>query len=82
MNVLFTDRFERSYRRAPATTQRAFEKQLQFLLDNFQHPSLRAKNYGNDRWQGRISDRQRHLRFARHHGAPKINLKLSTQRVI
>jgi mRNA-degrading endonuclease RelE of RelBE toxin-antitoxin system len=55
MKVLFTSRFERSYRRAPATVQRAFEKQLEFLLDNLQHPSLRAKKYDNERWQGRVS---------------------------
>jgi mRNA-degrading endonuclease RelE of RelBE toxin-antitoxin system len=55
MKVLFTARFERSYRRAPAAIQRAFDKQLAFLLDNLQHPSLRAKKYDQDRWQGRVT---------------------------
>jgi mRNA-degrading endonuclease RelE of RelBE toxin-antitoxin system len=55
MNVLFTARFERSYHRSPAAIQRAFEKQLAFLLDNLQHPSLRAKKYDNERWQGRVT---------------------------
>jgi mRNA-degrading endonuclease RelE of RelBE toxin-antitoxin system len=55
MRVLFTARFERSYRRAPAVIQRAFDKQLAFLLENLQHPSLRAKKYNNDRWQGRVT---------------------------
>jgi mRNA-degrading endonuclease RelE of RelBE toxin-antitoxin system len=55
MKVLFTARFERSYRRAPAAIQRAFDKQLAFLLDNLQHPSLRAKKYDQERWQGRVT---------------------------
>jgi mRNA-degrading endonuclease RelE of RelBE toxin-antitoxin system len=55
MKVLFTARFERSYRRAPAAIQRAFDKQLAFLLNNLQHPSLRAKKYDQDRWQGRVT---------------------------
>jgi mRNA-degrading endonuclease RelE of RelBE toxin-antitoxin system len=55
MKVLFTDRFERSYNRAPAAIKRAFDKQLAFLLDNLQHPSLRAKKYDNDRWQARVT---------------------------
>jgi mRNA-degrading endonuclease RelE of RelBE toxin-antitoxin system len=55
MKVLFTDRFERSYNRAPAAIKRAFDKQLAFLFDNLQHPSLRAKKYDNDRWQGRVT---------------------------
>jgi hypothetical protein len=40
MNVLFTARFERSYREAPATIQRTFDKQLAFLLGNLRHPLL------------------------------------------
>ena len=55
MKVLFTARVERSYHRAPATIQRAFDKQLAFLLDNLQHPSLRAKKYDHERWQGRVT---------------------------
>ena len=55
MKVLFTARFERSYNRAPATIKRAFDKQLAFLLDNLQHPSLRAKKYDNERWQARVT---------------------------
>jgi hypothetical protein len=43
MHVLFTARFERSYRDAPAAIKRAFDKQLAVLLDNLRHPSLRAR---------------------------------------
>ncbi len=37
--------------------QRAFEKQLRFLADNLNHPSLRAKKYddGTDLWQARVN---------------------------
>ena len=55
MNVLFTARFERSYGDAPAAIQRAFDKQLAFLLANLRHPSLRAKKYDAERWQARIT---------------------------
>ena len=55
MKVLFTARFERSYHRAPAAIKRAFDKQLAFLLDNLQHPSLRAKKYDSERWQARVT---------------------------
>ena len=55
MNVLFTARFERSYRDAPAVIKRAFDKQLAFLLTSLRHPSLRAKKYDDDRWQARVT---------------------------
>jgi hypothetical protein len=55
MDVLFTARFERSYRDAPAVIKRAFDKQLAYLLENPRHPSLRAKKYDNERWQARVS---------------------------
>jgi mRNA-degrading endonuclease RelE of RelBE toxin-antitoxin system len=55
MEVLFTTRFERSYKDAPATIKRAFDKQLVYLLQNLRHPSLRAKKYDNERWQARIT---------------------------
>jgi hypothetical protein len=41
---------------APAPVQRAFYKQLRFLVANLQHPSLHAKKYAEatDLWQARI----------------------------
>ena len=37
--------------------QRAFEKQLRFLMDNLLHPSLHAKKFdeANDLWQARVN---------------------------
>jgi hypothetical protein len=55
MDVLYTARFARSYDEAPAAIQRAFDKQLAFLLANLRHPSLRAKKYDVERWQARIT---------------------------
>jgi hypothetical protein len=55
MDVVFTARFERSYRDAPIRVKRAFEKQLAFLLENLRHPSLHAKKYDNERWQARVN---------------------------
>jgi mRNA-degrading endonuclease RelE of RelBE toxin-antitoxin system len=59
MRPRFTPRFERSYAVAPAAVQRAFDKQLRFLLQNLRHPSLDAKKYPEsgdpDTWQARIT---------------------------
>ena len=42
---------------APRNVQRAFEKQLRFLVNNLLHPSLHAKKYdeSNDLWQARVT---------------------------
>ena len=57
MKLYYTDRFRRSYRKAPVHTQRAFDKQLTFFLENHRHPSLRAKKYDRSRsiWQARVN---------------------------
>ncbi|MGA2433664.1 MAG: hypothetical protein ABSG25_00110 [Bryobacteraceae bacterium] len=49
MTLAFSPRFVRSYRKAPATVQQAFDKQSALLLENLRHPSLRAKKYGISR---------------------------------
>lgn len=56
MKAVLTDRAVESLKDAPEAVQRAFEKQLRFLCDNLQHPSLRAKNFdeANDIWQARV----------------------------
>ena len=43
---------------APEAIQKAFIKQLNFLVRNLHHPSLHAKKYDEapDRWQARIND--------------------------
>jgi mRNA-degrading endonuclease RelE of RelBE toxin-antitoxin system len=57
MRAHLTPQFVRDYSRAPAAVQRAFDKQLKFLLENTRHPSLRAKKYdeARDIWQARVT---------------------------
>lgn len=45
MNLRLTERLRRSYEAAPKQVQKAFDKQVQFLLPNLHHPSLRAKKF-------------------------------------
>jgi len=42
---------------APAQVRKAFFKQVKFLEQNLQHPSLRAKKYNEsqDLWQARVN---------------------------
>lgn len=53
-----TERFIRSYRDAPRTVQKTFDKQSRLLLDNFRHPSLRTKKYDEGRglWEARVNE--------------------------
>lgn len=52
-----TPHFVRSYTKAPANIQRAFDKQSLLLLQNLRHPSLHAKKYdeSQDLWQARVT---------------------------
>ena len=56
MKHQFTAKFIRSYHIFPKTTQLKFEKQLNYLLRDFRHPSLCAKKYdeSDDIWQARV----------------------------
>ena len=58
MTLDFSPHFLRSYGKAPAAVQRAFDKQSALLLENPHHPSLRTKKYGvaGDVWQARVND--------------------------
>jgi mRNA-degrading endonuclease RelE of RelBE toxin-antitoxin system len=58
MNVVFSGKAVRSLRDAPPVVQKAFKKQLRFLVRDLRHPSLRAKKYdeGRDLWQARVND--------------------------
>jgi hypothetical protein len=51
----FSTHFVRAYQKAPEAIQRAFDKQLELLLHDLRHPSLRAKKYDESRWQGRVT---------------------------
>lgn len=57
MRARRTSRFDRDIAGAPPAIQRAFEKQLKFLLHDLRHPSLHAKKYDEVRgiWQARVS---------------------------
>jgi mRNA-degrading endonuclease RelE of RelBE toxin-antitoxin system len=57
MRLRWTSHFARAYGKAPKEIQAAFDKQALLLLQNLQHPSLRAKKYdeGKDRWQARVT---------------------------
>ncbi len=57
MNVRFTEPFLRRFKKLPEITKRKFEKQLNLLLKNLRHPSLRTKKYdkANDIWQARVN---------------------------
>jgi mRNA-degrading endonuclease RelE of RelBE toxin-antitoxin system len=47
----------RDYTQAPPAAQKAFDKQVKLLVENFRHPSLQAKKYDESRniWQARVS---------------------------
>jgi plasmid maintenance system killer protein len=57
VDVAFAERFDRSLRQAPMRVQRAFWKQLEPLMSNLHHPSLRSKKYegADDLWQARVN---------------------------
>ena len=57
MKVVLTDRVIEALKDSPSSVQRAFDKQLRFLADNLQHPSLHAKKFdeANDVWQARVN---------------------------
>src|SRR5436309_15783862 len=57
MKLFYSARFQKSFRRAPASVQKAFAKQANLLMQNLQHPSLRAKKYDetNNIWQARVN---------------------------
>lgn len=57
MQYILSDEAMRDYRDASVSIQRAFEKQVDFLLGDIRHPSLRAKKYDEALgiWQARIN---------------------------
>jgi mRNA interferase RelE/StbE len=57
MKVRFTDRADKDYAELTENLRKAFGKQLELLLTNLRHPSLRAKKLEghDDLWQARIN---------------------------
>ena len=61
MKIVFSDRAIESLKDAPKEVQRAFDKQVRFLLTNLLHSSLHAKKYdeAKDIWQARVNNNWR-----------------------
>lgn len=57
MKARYSNRFLRQYAGAPAEVRKAFDKQSGLLLQNLNHPSLRAKKYSEPLglWQARVN---------------------------
>jgi len=57
MNIQYHLRFKDKLRKLPQYIQEKFYKQIEFLLLNIRHPSLRAKKYDelNGIWQARVN---------------------------
>jgi plasmid maintenance system killer protein len=57
MNVHLSQRAIEQLAGATLPVQKAFIKQINFLVRNLSHPGLRAKKYdeAQDRWQARIN---------------------------
>ena len=58
MNVHLSLRAIEQLAAAPLPVQKAFLKQINFLVRNLKHPSFDAKKYdeAHDRWQARVND--------------------------
>jgi mRNA interferase RelE/StbE len=56
VRIRFTQRADKDYAGLPPPVRKAFAKQLDYLLANLRHPSLRAKKYdaSDDLWQARV----------------------------
>jgi hypothetical protein len=57
MKIRYSLLAAKAYSAAPPQVQKAFLKQARFLVQNLNHPSLRAKKYdeARDRWQARVN---------------------------
>src|SRR5437879_8585361 len=57
MKIRYNPIATRAFADAPSQIQKAFLKQVGFLVQNLQHPSLRAKKYDErrDLWQARVN---------------------------
>ena len=57
MKLRFTARARKDYLALPERVQKTADKQLDLLLNDLRHPSLRSKKYDERRdiWQGRIT---------------------------
>ena len=58
MNILLSQRATEALAAAPPPVQKAFIKQINFLVRNLKHPGLHAKKFdeSEDVWQARVND--------------------------
>ena len=61
MEIKIEKTFKKSYEKLPKEIQDRFSEKLSLLMENFQHPSLRAKKMQGkeDIWEASISDNYR-----------------------
>lgn len=61
MKIELATRAKKEYRALPDWEKRGFKKQVEFLLQDIHHPSLKCKKYitrkDNSLWQARINRR-------------------------
>lgn len=57
MKATYSEGFIDALELAPQAVQKAFYKQLRFLVDNLRHPSLHAKKFNESigLWQARVN---------------------------
>jgi len=62
MKVFYSPHFKRSYKPLSKEIKKKIKKQVNLLLQNLRHPSLRTKKYDEKRgvWQARVN---RYYRF-------------------
>ncbi|MGC9602683.1 MAG: hypothetical protein ABSE76_03015 [Minisyncoccia bacterium] len=61
MKEFRTTHFKQEFKKFSKPIRSAFAKQMQFLLNDIRHPSLRAKKYDEARgiWQARVTNNVR-----------------------
>jgi mRNA-degrading endonuclease RelE of RelBE toxin-antitoxin system len=61
MRIIFSNSFEKDYKKLPSKIQKLIDEQLMMLLDNSRHPSLRVKKMQGHKsiWEGRITQSYR-----------------------
>ncbi len=61
MKIIFSNSFEKDYKKLPVKIQKLLDEQLIMLLENSRHPSLRIKKMQGHRsiWEGRITQSYR-----------------------
>lgn len=61
MKIIFSNSFEKDYKKLPFKIQKLLDGQLIMLLENFKYPSLRIKKMQGHRsiWEGRITQSYR-----------------------